>query len=189
MTGIPPNLRERLHDLDGRRLLHLGCGTGEATVELAELGALVTGVDSDPQVLAAARALGAELPWLHGDAEHLPPDLQRGRIDVVYATGRSLADATELDGWAAGIAACLRPGGELILHTDHPVARHLDAAMRWQGDYFAAGAGPRTGAVVSAVAGAGLILRRLEELRHAPPLRPQAARAPGELLLVAARPD
>jgi SAM-dependent methyltransferase len=188
VKALPPNLRERLHDLDGQRLLHLGCGSGEATVELAALGALVTGVDADPEALAAARALGAELPWLHGDAEHLPQDLQRGRIDLVYATGRSLAGAADLDAWASGIASCLRPGGELILHVEHPVAPHLDAGLRWQGDYFAAGAGPRTGQIVSAVAAAGLVVRRLEELRHAPPLRPQAARAPGELLLVAAKP-
>jgi SAM-dependent methyltransferase len=157
-------------------------------VELAGLGALVTGVDADAEALGAARALGAELPWLHGDAEHLPAELQRGRVDLVYATGRSLAGAADLDAWAGGIATCLRPGGELIVHAEHPVARHLDASLRWQGDYFAAGAAPRTGQVVSALAGAGLVVRRVEELRHAPPLRPQAARAPGELLVVAAKP-
>ena len=36
--GFPPALRERLHDLAGQRVLHLGCGTGEATVELASSG-------------------------------------------------------------------------------------------------------------------------------------------------------
>ena len=188
MSGLPPNLRERLHDLSGQRVLHLGCGSGEGTVELAQLGALVTGVEADEAALAAAQALGAELPLVHGDAEHLPGDLQRHRIDLVYATGRSLAGAQDLDAWAAGIATCLRPGGELILHAEHPVAAHVDSALRWQGDYFATGAGFRTGQVVSAVAAAGLVVRRLEELRHAPPLRPQAARAPGELLLVAAKP-
>jgi SAM-dependent methyltransferase len=186
--GLPAALRERLHDLSGQRVLHLGCGTGEATVELAGLGALVTGADADGEALAAARRLDPELPWLVGDAEHLPAALGRGRSDLVFASARSLAGATDLDAWADGIAASLRPGGELILHAEHPVLACLDEVLRWRGDYFAAGAGPRVGQVVTALVGAGLTLRRLEELPEFPPLRPQASRAPGQLLVVAAKP-
>ena len=146
--GFPPALRERLHDLAGQRVLHLGCGTGEATVELAALGALVTGADIDPEALEAAHRLDPELPWLLGDAERLPAALQRGRSDLVFASERSLAGAGDLDDWAAGIATALRPGGELILHAGHPVLACLDEVMRWRGDYFAEGAGPRLGQVV-----------------------------------------
>jgi SAM-dependent methyltransferase len=186
--GLPPALRERLHDLAGRRVLHLGCGTGEATVELAALGALVTGADADAAALDAARRLDPELPWLLGDAEHLPAALQRGRDDVVLASGRSLAGAADLDAWAVGIASVLRPGGELILHAEHPVLACLDEVLRWQGDYFAEGAGPRVGQIVTAIVSAGLIVRVLQELPEFPPLRPQASRAPGQLLVAAAKP-
>jgi SAM-dependent methyltransferase len=186
--GIPPALAERLHDLSGRRLLHLGCGTGEATVELAALGALVTGADADADALEAARRLDPELPWLLGDAEHLPAALQRGRSDLVLASGRSLAGASDLDAWAAGIGTALRSGGELILHVPHPILVCLDEVMRWRGDYFAEGAGARTGQIVTALVGAGLVLRVLQELPEYPPLRPQASRAPGQLLVAAAKP-
>jgi SAM-dependent methyltransferase len=186
--GLPPALRAGLHGLEGRRVLHLGCGTGEATAELAALGALVTGVDADEEALEIARRREPDLPWLHGDAERLPAELQRSRTDLVLASPRSLAGASDLDAWAAGLALPLRPGGELILHADHPVLALLDEVLRWRGDYFAAGAAPRVGEVVTAIAGAGLLVRRLEELPEHPPLRPQASRAPGQLLLVAAKP-
>lgn len=186
--GLSPALRERLHDLSGQRVLHLGCGTGEATVELAALGALVTGADADGEALEAARRLDPELPWLLGDAENLPAALQRGRSDLVFASTRSLAGAADLDAWAAGIASALRPGGELILNSEHPVLACLDEVLRWRGDYFAEGAAPRVGQVVTALLGAGLELRLLQELPEFPPLRPQASRAPGQLLVVAAKP-
>ena len=64
----------------------------------------------------------------------------------------------------------------------------LDEVMRWRGDYFAEGAGPRLGQVVTALISAGLVLRLLQELPEFPPLRPQASRAPGQLLVVAAKP-
>ena len=78
--GLPPALRARLHGLEGQRVLHLGCGSGEATAELAALGALVTGVDVDETALATARAREPVLPWLHGDAEHLPIPLAMAAI-------------------------------------------------------------------------------------------------------------
>jgi ubiquinone/menaquinone biosynthesis C-methylase UbiE len=185
--GLIPAARELLRDVSGRRVLHLGCGDGEATVELAGLGALVTGVDAEEEALAAARVRDPELPWLHGDAEHLPAELQRGRVDLVFASPRSLAGARDLDAWVSGLAIVLRPGGELIVDALHPVAAHLDEVLRWRGDYFAAGAAPGVGAVVTAIAAAGLVLRRLEEAPDFPPLRPQAGKAPGRLLLVATK--
>jgi hypothetical protein len=43
--GIPPAVRERLPEIDGKHVLHLQCATGESTVQLVELGGLVTAVD------------------------------------------------------------------------------------------------------------------------------------------------
>lgn len=41
--------------LDGLRVLEIGCGTGPSTVALAEQGAVVTGIDIDPDTIAVAR--------------------------------------------------------------------------------------------------------------------------------------
>ncbi len=65
-TRVIPWLASVL-DLDGARVLEVGCGTGTATVALAEQGAGVTGLDLDAPALEAARVrlkayrLGADL--------------------------------------------------------------------------------------------------------------------------------
>ena len=53
--GIPDPIRGLLPDLDGKHVLHLMCGTGEASAELAGLGALVTAVDVWAEALGEAR--------------------------------------------------------------------------------------------------------------------------------------
>jgi predicted TPR repeat methyltransferase len=183
--GLPAALRAGLQNLEGRRVLHLGCWTGLATVELAGLGALVTGVDPSTEALAAARERAPDLPWLRAALEHLPAELQRGRFDLVLSGSGSLARITDLDAWAAGIAVALRPGGELIVHDEHPVSACLDVGLRWRDDYFD-GETVRLGHVVNAVAGAGLVIRRLDELPAQE--RRQDPRVPGELLLLATKP-
>ena len=158
--GIPARLRERLTGIGGSRVLHLLCGSGRETVELHELGALVTGVDEDAAALEAARRRSPDVPWLQADVHALPPEVLLGRWDLVYTGSGSIRRLRDPRAWAAGVAAALRDGGVLLLHDDHPAAACLDAFGRWRGDYFA-GAG--VGDLVGAVAEAGLSLRGLEE--------------------------
>jgi 2-polyprenyl-3-methyl-5-hydroxy-6-metoxy-1,4-benzoquinol methylase len=47
VPGIGPGA-EILGDIGGRRILELGCGTGDASAHLADLGALITGIDGAP---------------------------------------------------------------------------------------------------------------------------------------------
>jgi SAM-dependent methyltransferase len=181
-AGLPQPVEERLPDLAGKHVLHLGCGTGEATAELAGLGAFVTGVDASAEAVAAARGRAPAVAFVQGDPSQLPVELRRGRFDLVYSPIGS-----ELDAWAAGIAAALRRGGRLLLHDVHPVLDCLDDMLHWREDYFAAGR-RRVGEVVTAVASTGLVVESLEELPADRPLLPQVRRAPGDLLLVARKP-
>ena len=178
--GMPDRIRERLHGAEGSRVLHLFCGTGRESNDLAELGALVTGVDDDAAAIEGARRRRPDLPWVHADAHALPPELLLGRWDLVYLGHGSLARIRALDSWAGGIAAALRAGGVLLLHDAHPAAACLDAFGRWRGDYFAAAG---VGEIVSAVARAGLVLRGLEEWPG------KDANVPGHLVLAAEKPD
>ena len=180
--GLPPAVEERLPELSGKHVLHLGCGTGEATAELAGLGALVTGVDASAEAVAEARGRAPAVAFVQGDPNQLPVELRRARFDLVYT-----AIGTELEAWAAGVAAALRRGGELLLHDAHPVLDCLDDMLHWREDYFAAGR-RRVGEVVTAVASVGLVVESLEELPAERPLLPQARRAPGELVLLARKP-
>jgi len=173
---LPLRIRERLAGIGGSGVLHHLCGSGRETLELVELGALVTGVDEDAAALEAARRRAPEVPWLHADVHALPPELLLGRWDLVYLGSGSLRRLRDPRAWAAGVAAALRGGGVLLLHDDHPSALCLDAFGRWRGDYFASlGLAP----LVNAVVEAGLRLRGLEEWPG------QDARIPAQVVLAA----
>lgn len=178
--GMPGPVRERLGGVGGSRVLHLFCGTGRETIELAELGALVTGVDDDAAAIEAARRRSPEIPWLHADAHALPPEVLLGRWDLVYLGTGSRARLRDPAAWAAGVAASLRGGGVLLLHDEHPATACLDAFERWRRDYFASAG---LGDLVSAVTAAGLLLRGLEEWPG------RDARIPGHVVLAAEKPE
>lgn len=180
MAGLPASLKARLLDLSGVRALDLLCGRGEATVELAALGALVTGVDESVELLADARRRAPELPWVHGDPQDLPAELRRGRFDLVHQ-GDALRRVRDPDMWAAGIVAALAPGGELLLHDEHPVVTALDAPFDGLEIWT-------LGRVVTALAGAGLVIRSLEEVPGRRSLRRADPRLPAELVLLAVKP-
>jgi SAM-dependent methyltransferase len=181
--GLPAAVEERLPELEGKHVLHLGCGTGEATAELAGLGALATGVDASAEAVAAAREHAPAVAFVQGDVNQLPLELRRARFDLVL-TG--IGDL--LDTWAAGIVSALRPGGDLLLYDQHPVLGCLDEMLHWREDYFDEGR-RRTGDVVTALVEAGLVLHSLEELSAASQLLPQTRRVPGELVIFARKPE
>lgn len=73
-------------DLTGLRVLDAGCGTGAASVAMAERGAQVVGVDISPALIDIARkrtpdALRDRITWIAGDM--LDPAL--GRFDHAVA--------------------------------------------------------------------------------------------------------
>jgi SAM-dependent methyltransferase len=185
--GLPAQVRHALADLTEKRVLHLQCGTGEATGELAALGGVVTGVDSSGTALEAARERWPSILWVQADPQTLPGELRRGRFDLVYSGLGSLAPVRDLDGWLRGIAATLRAGGDLLLFEEHPVALCVDGLMHWRESYFDEGS-RRLGQIVTAVARNGLGLRALEEYpARSDNWRHHDARVPETFLLYAQR--
>src|SRR5439155_24120620 len=134
--GLPATVRAALGDLKGRHVLHLQCATGESTAELADLGALVTGVDISVEATAVARERVPNALFLEADVHHLPLQLERGRFDLVYTGGGIFHSVHALDVWAHGIASALKPGGMLLAYDDHPVSACVDQASHWREDYF-----------------------------------------------------
>jgi len=189
-AGLPDPVRRSLASLAGKRVLHLPCGTGDATIELAALGAVATGVDPSEEALELARERGPSIVWVHAEPGSLPAELRRARFDLVFADRGVLAGLTDLAGFGTGVASAMRPGADLLLYEEHPVALCVDAMMHWRENYFAEDAGLwRLGRVVTALARSRLTVRALEEYpARATGLRRQDSRLPGEFLLHAVKP-
>jgi SAM-dependent methyltransferase len=166
-TTLPEQVRASLSDLNGKRVLHVGCGSGAATVEFVELGASVTGIDPSDGALELARERGPSVLWIHSELDAVPSELQRGRFDLAYAGAGTLQAVRDLDLFAGSLAASLKPGGDVLLFDDHPAALCLDGLMHWREDYFAPGF-HRLGQLVGALGRHHLIVRALEEYPAGP---------------------
>lgn len=104
--------------LAGRSLLDIGCGAGLLCEPLARLGADVLGLDPAKEVIEAAR--------LHAQEQSLAIDYRVGLVEEVAASGQRFDVVTALEvvehtqdpaGFVASAAACVAPGGLLILST------------------------------------------------------------------------
>jgi SAM-dependent methyltransferase len=101
----------------GERVLDIACGTGNTALMARARGAVVTGLDLTPELLAIARTRGAEqgyddITWTEGDAENLPfPD---GAFDVVVSSC-GLMFAPDQQKAAKELARVTRPGGRIAI--------------------------------------------------------------------------
>jgi SAM-dependent methyltransferase len=187
---IPEKIREYLPDVTAKHVLHLQCGTGQATAELVELGALVTAVDFSMEAIEAARARAPDVAYMHADVQALPIELRRARFNLVYSGGGLLERLDDPVAWATGVVSALRPEGILLFHDHHPVSWSVDDSLRWRGDYFGSESPPELGRIVTAVVEAGLTVRRLEEFPSSTlyPWIHQTPHVPREFLLIAQKP-
>lgn len=198
--GIQPAIWSLLPPLEGRLVLHELCGSGEGTAQLAEAGALATGIDVWAQALDVARRRFPGIVFVDADPQALPVQVRMRPFDLVLAD-YVLGYVSDVDGWARETASALKDGGTLVLVDTHPARLCVEGlSLRWRHDYFAelipvGGPGQesavrlwRIADVVGAILSAGLVLERLEELRSLSRFRDHDPRLPGEFALVATRP-
>ena len=100
---------EPVRDRRPLRVADIGAGTGKLTAMLARLGADVTAVEPDPQMLAELRRTLPEVRSVPGRAEELP--LADASVDAVLA-GQAM-HWFDLDRALPEIARVLAPGGVL----------------------------------------------------------------------------
>lgn len=94
----------------GERILDIGCGTGHLTAEIAATGAIVTGMDRSPEMIAEAKAKHPKLEFEVRDARELSFDRQ---FDAVFSNA-ALHWILEPEKVIRGIAKALRPGGRFV---------------------------------------------------------------------------
>jgi ubiquinone biosynthesis O-methyltransferase len=109
-------LFELLGSVADKTLLDVGCGDGALASELARRGAIVTGLDADPVMIAAARQRtkieGTQLRFIEGQAERLPfDDTAFDRVVAVTV----LCFVRDAERAVAEMARVLKPGGWVVI--------------------------------------------------------------------------
>lgn len=100
--------------LDGLTVYDAGCGAGRFTAVVAEAGARVIAADLGLAAVRACRANTAQLDnviCVHADAQHSP--VAPKSMDAVLSVG-VYQHTPRPAAYVAGIAECVRPGGQLI---------------------------------------------------------------------------
>jgi SAM-dependent methyltransferase len=126
-------LNEYLNNSSGQRVLDLGCGNGERSLQLLGHGALVDGIDISPVYIENARQAALQaghaadvFEFRAMDAHHLAYDHES--FDMVVGNG--ILHHLDLVASTREIQRVLRPGGRALFV--EPLAAHpLLKAFRW----------------------------------------------------------
>lgn len=123
------------------RALEIGCGMGRYTLNIAQRGVTVEGLDLSPVLLDRLRHFDGgryNIPLYCTDVLHSPPELA-GRFDAVVGFF-TLHHLHNLSKCFAAIARLLKPGGRVLFLEPNPynplyyIQMLITPGMTWQGD-------------------------------------------------------
>lgn len=111
-----------LGDVEGRRVLEVGCGAGQCTRWLVSQGAVAVGLDLSARQLEHSQRLdartGVVAPVVQGDATRLPFGAEVFDIACsAFGAVPFLADSATV---MHEVARVLRPGSRWVFSTSHP---------------------------------------------------------------------
>lgn len=130
-AAIPSESELRLiGDLEGRRVLELGCGAGHNAIRMAQRGARVIAVDHDPAQIALARAAA--------DAAEVKVELHTGELaDLAFLRADGIDVAVSAYGFVGvddvarlirQVHRVLKQEAPLIISLPHPALRLIHPA-------------------------------------------------------------
>jgi 2-polyprenyl-3-methyl-5-hydroxy-6-metoxy-1,4-benzoquinol methylase len=126
---IPTEAELRLlGNLDGKRVLELGCGGGPASVAMAKQGAKVIAIDESAEQVAHARRLAereeVKVEFRQGDLADLA-FVRADTVDVAVSI-LALGAVDDLDRVFRQVHRVLRPEAPFVFSVVHPAFRAID---------------------------------------------------------------
>jgi SAM-dependent methyltransferase len=119
-NGLWTTVDALLPDVDGRRVLDAGCGSGVYAAALADRGAEVTGVDVSEAMLAEARERVPTATFHRADLADGLDVVDTDSVDVVLCQ-HVFSHLPDLKPVLAAFSRVLADGGVLVVSTHNPV--------------------------------------------------------------------
>lgn len=119
---IMPNMLKFMGNVEGKKILDLGCGEGGYSRELAKRGAQLVSVDCSAKAIEYAVALAEKE---HLFIEHFVRnsndlfDMESEQFDIVLCS-MMLMDCEDFEGTLREVVRVLKPGGRLFASVLHP---------------------------------------------------------------------
>lgn len=134
---VVQSLLRAIGDVDGQRILDLGCGQGRVARHLVESGASeVVGVELSQEMLARASE-SSDVTYHHADAT--TTEWWDGTPFDGVVSSMALMDIDDLAGAVRTAATTLRPGGWFAWSINHPAfagIEHVRSNWPTDGSYF-----------------------------------------------------
>lgn len=119
----------RRHGFRAGTVLDLGCGTGNATSELAALGLEVEGLDASEEMLAVARAKLPDVPFHSGDFETFDLGRRFALVVSLFDSLNNLLTDAAFHAMLGRVREHLDPGGLFVFD----VNTHAGLRELWEG--------------------------------------------------------
>lgn len=113
-------VKKQLGQIEGAKILDIGCATGELSYHLAEQGAEVTGIDLNSDLIAQAKSsqIHPDLHFQVGDMLKLTTDFQPKSFNAALCFGNTLVhllSAERIQKMLEGVHQVLKPDGKFLL--------------------------------------------------------------------------
>ena len=123
LAGAPewPALQSLLPDLNGLKIVDLGCGFGWFCRWAHQQGAAqVLGLDVSQKMLARATAATSDTTIIYARADMEQLNLPRASFDLAYSS-LALHYVEDLAGLMTNVRDAILPGGRLVFSIEHPI--------------------------------------------------------------------
>ena len=132
-----PALRSLLPELEGKRILDLGCGFGGHCKMFVEAGAKwVTGIDISRRMLTVACEENRDprIEYIHMPMEDIGSFVEAGRRYDLVVSSLALHYVKDFAGVIGNAYQLLEPQGELIFSQEHPLDTAYWSGEKWTRD-------------------------------------------------------